>query len=130
MSSIRFSDMPSAEPLEKVVELPLESVEEQGTVIVHCRYNGDGAIRIWQSTFLLDRGSNHRSKLLHAENITIYPVWTLIEGFSGISFTLYFEALPKGCTLFDLHEIIPQPGGFFVEGISRNNEDVYRVRIA
>src|SRR5688572_9756955 len=107
MTPIIFSNNPSPETIEKVVEMPLESVEEQGIVIVHCRYNGDGAIRIWQSTFLLDRTSNHRSKLLHVENITIYPVWTLIEGNSGLSFTLYFEALPKSCQLFDLHEIIP-----------------------
>ena len=124
-----LSNTPVSEPLEKTVDLPLTSSEEKGIVIVHCRYHGDGAIRIWQSTFLLDRGSNHRSKLLHVENISIYPVWTLIEGHSGISFTLYFEALPKECKLFDLHEIIPQPGGFFVEGIPRNNQDVYRIVI-
>ncbi len=124
-----MSHFPVEVPLEKVVTMPVESLEEQGIVIVHCRFSGEGAIRVWQSTFLLDRGSNHRSKLLHVENITLYPVWTFIEGSSGISFTLYFEALPKSCKLFDLHEIIPQAGGFFVEGIPRNNHDVYRIVI-
>ncbi len=113
---------------EKTVELELPSMEEQGIVIVHCRYNGEGAIRIWQSTFLLDHSGDHRSKLLHVENVTINPVWTFIAG-SGISFTLYFEGLPKSCKIFDLHEIIPQPGGFFIPGIARNDEDVYSVII-
>lgn len=117
-----------AEPATVTIDMPLVSMEEQGVIIVHCRFEGQGAIRVWQSTFLLDRGSNHRSKLLHVENITLYPVWTFLEG-SGISFTLYFEALPGSCKLFDLHEIIPQQGGFFVQGIARNNEDVYRVVI-
>lgn len=113
---------------EKAVELQLPLMEEQGIVIVHCRFNGDGAIRIWQSTFLLDRTGDHRSKLIHVENITISPVWTFIDG-EGISFTLYFEGLPKSCKVFDLHEIITQPGGFFIPGIARNNEDVYSVKI-
>ena len=117
------------ETIEQVVEVPKELVEEQGIVIVHCRYSGGGVIRVWRSTFLLDHSSNHRSKLLHVENISLYPLWTPIEGNSGLNFTLYFEALPKSCTKFDLHEIIPQPGGFFVEGIVRNELDIYRVEI-
>jgi hypothetical protein len=130
-SIISVQGVIAAEPetIEQIVEIPKELVEEQGIVVVHCRYSGGGLIRVWRSTFLLDHSSNHRSKLLHAENISLYPVWTPIEGNSGLNFTLYFEALPKGCTKFDLHEIIPQSGGFFVEGITRNDLDVYRVEI-
>ena len=117
------------ETVEQTVEFPKELVEEQGIVIVHCRYSGGGLIRVWRSTFLVDHDSNHRSKLLHAENISLYPVWTQIDGNSGLNFTLYFEALPKSCTKFDLHEIITQSGGFFVEGIVRNEIDIYRVEI-
>lgn len=117
------------EVLEKVIEVPLTEVEEKGIVIVHCRFEGEGALRIWRSTFLVDSNSNHRSKLLHAENIALAPQWLLISGTSGHSFTLYFEALPKSCTVFNLHEIIPQPDGFLITGIARNNIDVYRLNI-
>ena len=121
------TDIP--EPETKTLIVPLEYIEEQGIVIVHCRFQGGGAIRVWHSTFLIDRGSEHRSKLLHVENIALFPQWTIISENSGIRFTLFFEALPKSCTQFDLHEIISQPGGFFIEGIKRNELDVYQVEI-
>jgi len=95
---------------------------------VHCRYDGEGAVRIWRSTFLTDRNSNHRSRLLHAENITMYPHWTPVYS-GGHTFTLYFEALPGTCTVFDLKEVIPQDGGFYISSINRNEMDVYRVEI-
>jgi len=114
--------------IEKVIEVPLEKIEEQGIVVVHCRFDGDGAVRIWRSTFLIDSSSNHRSRLLHAENISLYPNWTLVSG-SGHTFTLFFEALPGSCKVFDLKEIIPQDGGFHVKRILRNETDIYRVMI-
>ncbi len=120
---------PDTEVVEKVVEVPLHEVEEKGIVIIHCHYSGGGAVRIWRSTFLFDTSSNIRSKLIHVENVSMAPQWTLVNEGKKHIFTLYFEGLPKGCALFDLHEIIPQPGGFFIPGISRNNEDVYRVEI-
>ncbi len=106
----------------------LTRLEEKGIVIVHGAFYGSGAIRIWSTTYLIDHTSGHRSRLLHAENISCAPVWTRV-GSNGIRFTLYFEALPSSCTRFDLHEIIPQPGGFLIPGIIRNQEDVYRVEI-
>jgi len=120
---------PAPEVVRKVVELPLTEAEEKGIVIVHCSFAGEGAIRIWKSTFLVDRLSNCKSKLLHTENISMAPQWTLIDSSKTYNFTLYFEGLKKSCKVFDLQEIIPQPGGFFIPAIIRNQEDVYRVQI-
>ncbi len=129
MEYINSHSAPEHEIVEKVVEVPLHDVEEKGIVIVHCNFIGEGAIRIWRSTYLVDRLNNCKSKLLHVENISMAPQWTLVDPAKGINFTLYFEGLKKSCRVFDLQEIIPQPGGFFIPSIVRNQEDVYRVGI-
>lgn len=101
-------------------------------VYVHCHYHNpydEMFIRIWRSTFLIDRVSGTRAKLVHAENISYAPVWTYIPGKQLYTFLLIFSALPKDCKVFDLMEDIPQAGGFFVSGISRNEQDVYHVTI-
>lgn len=111
---------------KKTVEL------EASHVYVHCYFNNtvkDMLIRIWKTTFLVDKSSSHRSKLVHAENISYAPQWTVIPENKLFQFLLIFEALPKGCELFDLLEDIPQPGGFFVDSIMRNKKDVYHVYI-
>ena len=48
-------------------------VEEQGMVIVHCSFSPamDVGIRIWKSTFLVDRVSGSKSHLLHPLNIIL-----------------------------------------------------------
>jgi hypothetical protein len=101
-------------------------------VYVHCHFDNrfkDMLLRVWRSTFLVDKASAYKSALVHAENITYAPQWTLIPDNTTYSFLLIFEALPKGCTLFDLVEEIPQPGGFFIADIQRNTRDVYHVWI-
>lgn len=100
----------------------LESEERQ--TIVHCTCGADYAYRIWPSTFLIEHDTGKRAKLITAFNITFAPQWTLND---GRGFTLIFEGLSKGCTTFDLKEIIPQEGGFEVLGILRNRADVYQV---
>jgi hypothetical protein len=105
---------------------------EESFIYVHCHYDNppEGSlIRIWKSTFLVDNATGARSQLVHAENISIAPQWTMIPGQSTFSFLLVFEALPKSCTLFDLFEEIPQPGGFHVKNIHRNEQDVYHIDI-
>lgn len=87
-------------------------------------------VRIWQSTFLIDKASGNKSTLVHAENITFAPVWTIVPKNFSYTFLLIFHALPKSCTVFDLVEQIPQPGGFFIPDIARNNTDVYHVKVA
>jgi hypothetical protein len=101
---------------------PLESEERQ--TIVHCTCGEEDAYRIWPSTFLIERESGRKAKLITAFNISFAPQWTLSD---GKGFTLIFEGLSKGCKVFDLIEEIPQAGGFEVRNIPRNNMDVYQV---
>jgi hypothetical protein len=105
---------------------------EDSFVYVHCHFKNEGGemlIRIWRSTFLIDRNSSARSELLHADNISFAPLWCVVPAHSTYSFLLIFSGLPKDCTSFDLIEDIPQAGGFFVSGIARNARDVYHVNI-
>lgn len=87
-------------------------------------------IRIWKSTYLFDKDSGHKSELLFSENITLFPYWTEVPPMKDFWFTLVFSSLPKDCTQFDLEEVIPESGGFFVKNIKRNSSDIYRVKIS
>lgn len=101
-------------------------------VYVHCYFQNewqDALVRIWKTTFLIDQGSGFKSALMHAENISIAPLWTLIPDNTTHNFLLIFEALPKSCSHFDLIEEIPQPGGFHVKNIQRNQKDVYHITL-
>ena len=101
-------------------------------VYVHCHFNNlweEMLIRIWKTTFLIDAASSARSSLIHAENISYAPQWTLIPDRQPFSFLLIFSGLPKSCVRFDLVETIPEPGGFFVKDIRRNEQDVYHVQL-
>lgn len=84
-------------------------------------------IRIWQTTFLIGKACDGKANLVHAENITYAPVWTLVPRNYEYVFLLIFTGLPKSCRSFDLVEEIPQPGGFFVSNIGRNETDVYHI---
>ncbi|MFZ6011317.1 MAG: hypothetical protein ACOYXT_13295 [Bacteroidota bacterium] len=108
------------------------STLEDSYVYVHCYFDNqwkEMLIRIWKTTFLVDNSSGSRSKLIHAENISFAPVWTLIPDKQVYTFLLIFSALPKSCQVFDLLEDIPQAGGFHIKGIGRNQTDVYHVSI-
>lgn len=108
-------------------------VLEASHVYVHCYFNSPGEemlIRIWRSTFLVDTDSGTRAPLVHVENISYAPQWTIMPNRGLFHFLLIFEGLPKACTQFNLLEDIPQAGGFFVEGIQRNKSDVYHIDIA
>ena len=101
-------------------------------VYVHCYFENewkDALVRIWKTTFLIDRGGGTKSALIHAENISIAPLWTLISDNKTHTFLLIFEALPKSCKQFDLVEEISLPGGFHVTNISRNQQDVYHIEV-
>ena len=106
----------------------LHQFKEEAQVIVHCSYTGtlfDDKIRIWKSTFLYAKNSRHKSKLVHFENIPMYPIWKKVNIGQTVNFTLIFTGLPKHCKQFDLIEYIPEPGGFIIKNIERNNSDVY-----
>ena len=108
------------------------STVEDSFVYVHCYFENqsdDMLIRIWRSTYLIDRASGSRSELVHAENISYAPMWTMIPKKGTFSFLLIFSALPKDCLVFDLVEDIPQAGGFYIQGVKRNELDVYHVDI-
>lgn len=107
------------------------SAEEERQVIIHCfmYFPKGGGVRIWKSTYLRDKFSGHRSWLVNVFGVSLAPVWMLVEAGQTVHFTLTFEPLPSSCVLFDLVEDIPVQGGFFVENIVRNKEDVYRIRI-
>jgi hypothetical protein len=127
-----MSTLPKESPLIETAIAEKTVVLEQSHVYVHCYFNNtvkDMLIRIWKTTFLIDKASAHRSKLVHVENISYAPQWTIVPVDGLFQFLLIFEALPKGCEIFDLLEDIPQPGGFFVAGIMRNKKDVYHVFI-
>lgn len=105
---------------------------EESYVYVHCSFpipSPNMLIRIWKTTFLRDCHSSGKSELIHAENISYAPEWTMTPPKGTYSFLLIFSALPKSCTLFDLVEDIPQPGGFLVRNIQRNKTDVYRIAL-
>jgi len=121
----------SADRPEVSTETEIDVLQESH-VYVHCYFNNtarDMLIRIWKTTYLVDSGSGARSKLVHAENISFAPEWTMVPDKKEFRFLLIFDALPRACTSFDLIEDIPQAGGFQVEGILRNKSDVYHVNI-
>jgi hypothetical protein len=122
---------PAVKLEDKLKDEVLSQIHEEGMVIVHCTYSVeiDSYIRIWKSTFLIDKASGDRSNMHHAENITIAPEWTYVPEGKSYRFTLIFAPLPKSCEFFDLLEDIPLAGGFFVQNIKRNKSDVYHVTI-
>lgn len=121
------------EPVRQTYALDetLTEVREERQVIVHCSLidaEPGMLVRIWPSTYLVDCHTGNRAALIHAENISTAPLWTRLSG-NSYNFTLVFSALPAGCVMFDLREIIPEPGGFEVTHILRNHSDVYRVEL-
>lgn len=116
----------------KIIKDAKRQSQVERQVIVHCSFepgDWDTKLRIWKSTFLRDRESSHKSKLLNAFNISFFPEWKFIEGGKASRFTLVFSALPKRCKSFDLFEDIPERGGFYSDPISRNKSDVYFIDI-
>ena len=105
---------------------------EDSFVYVHCHFENtsdDMLIRIWRTTFLIDKNSATRSQLVHAENISVAPQWTMIPRKGDFTFLLIFGGLPKSCLVFDMIEEIAQPGGFHIKSIKRNETDVYHIDI-
>ena len=104
----------------------------ESLVVVHCSYTSAGfmdLIRIWPTTYLIDQGSSHKSKLVHAENVSIAPIWTRLAYGETRVFTLIFSGLPKSCSVFDFIESVPEPNGFEIRNIKRNGSDVYFVEV-
>ena len=131
---IRIIERPLVDIAPEILERTKASVDESGQVVLHFLYEVydplGSAIRIWPTTYLFDVGSDHRSELVHFENITLYPEWTPCKGYSQNHFTLIFSGLPKSCNHFDFIELCNGSGGeFMVTGIERNPSDVYFLKI-
>lgn len=130
------------EVAEPEIKIPKPKISEElktfpdfeSQVIVHGYFKNAGEwpelIRIWSTTFLIPHNSFHKSRLVHFENITLFPYWTPIQVGTTHRFTLIFGSLPKSCVLFDLVEEIPQSGGFEIRNIHRNKSDVYEISFA
>ncbi len=127
-----------ANPMAVFTEAPAEissvaiaSLEDSHVYVhCHCRHSVEGLlIRIWKTTFLNDISSGSKSSLIHTENISMAPQWTMIPASQPYSFLLIFTRLPHDCRAFDFVEEIPQPGGFSVRNIPRNETDVYHIDI-
>lgn len=137
MPIIEIEDISEVKPkikIDKAVRKKLlKQVDEESQVVMHCSFTGDlsgNLLRVWKTTFLHSFGSSHRSKLIHAENITFAPNWMHVYGGQKVNFTLIFSGLPKDCKYFDLIEITPTMRGFLVKNIARNNLDVYSVNLS
>jgi hypothetical protein len=116
------------EPEVQMDVQPDEHVERQ--VTVHCSVScvpGMG-VRIWPSTYLVTEDGT-KIELVHWLKISMAPEWTRVLGFEDYQFTLIFQGLPNSCKVFSLQEIIPEPGGFYVRDIKRNESDVYHVTL-
>lgn len=135
MSEIKTLEIPVVRPRVEIDAKTKRKLkvhkQEESQVVVHCVYHSENSsrIRLWKTTYLLPHDSSFKAKLVHAEGIDIYPEWSYLELNEIRSFTLYFSALPKSCKSFDLHEIIPEPGGFRATNIRRNYADVYHIKI-
>lgn len=110
-----------------------EQFEQEKQVIVHCcfqnNYTLGNLVRIWPSTFLEDKFTGYRSKLIFWENIAVFPYWTDIPPVKEYCFTLVFSGLPKECKLFDFVEEVMHGSGFLVTDIERNESDVYTLKL-
>ena len=136
MDNKNFPIRPIPKTKPEVGTAVLESIGphtlEEGCVYVHCRCANRGndlLVRIWKTTYLVDHHSGAKPQLLHADNITLAPQWLLVPKGATHHFLLVFGGLPKTCTRFDLIEEIPQPGGFEIRNIGRNETDVYHIDI-
>ena len=110
-----------------------EQFEQEKQVIVHCcfqnNYTLGNLVRIWPSTFLVDKFTGYRSKLIFWENIAVFPYWTDIPPVKEYCFTLVFSGLPKECKVFDFVEEVMHGSGFLVTDIERNESDVYTLKL-
>ena len=102
------------------------TVLEERTTIVHCILLEDSFIRIWPTTYLVQE-DGVRKPMIQAFDIVAYPNWKLVP--AGHRFTLVFEGLDRGCTVFELIEDIPEPGGFRSGPLQRNQSDVYSLEV-
>lgn len=105
----------------------------EGQVTIHISFTNhvpvNQLLRIWKTTYLFDKDSSNKSKLIQHYNISFYPKWMIVNFRQTLTFTLVFSALPRSCKHFELIEQIPEPGGFVFKNIARNSSDVYHLTL-
>ena len=84
-------------------------------------------ICISPNTYLITDEGSPKSKLLHAENITVWPNGTLLPIDKTHTFVLIFGALPKSCKFFEVVMKRPDDRSTVLAGFKRNEADIYRV---
>jgi hypothetical protein len=107
-------------------------IDHEAQIVIHFTFKGRmpaDKVRIWRTTYLIADNCKHIAQLVHAENISFYPDWTFVKTNQVVHFTLIFKSLPSKYKWFDLHEQIPEKGGFFIPNIERNNTDVYHLEV-
>lgn len=123
---------PKIEIAPELLAMTKTLIQAESQVVIHCLitapWYSEIGVRIWPTTYLYDHHSSHESELVHFENISAYPEWTMVQPGKSSFFTLFFSGLPKSCTTFDLKEEIPELEGFEVLAIKRNETDVYYVK--
>ena len=114
----------------KLLSEAFAAAREAAHVRVHCHIPPSDDIGPWwiqRTTWLVDRHSNHRSRLLHSEGMPHPPAAREGTAFREVGFLLLFEPLPACCVLFDLVEETPDDFPFHAMGLVRNDQDIYRV---
>jgi hypothetical protein len=114
----------------------LKQTERERQIILQCTIlpgtlsGAVGPVRIWPTTYLIDRENNYRSQLIAVWNISLYPDWHPVPDKHKLHrITLVFSGLHQNCKQFDLVEDIPEKGAFVVRNITRNQLGVYEVQI-
>jgi hypothetical protein len=110
------------------------AVESQ--TIIHCKikafemFQHCGWANISPNTYLINRLSNERLKLIYAENIPHAPHRHFFRHPNDtLYFTLLFQKIPETWTTFCLYEETAMGDGFFVGEVPKNKSGIYRIRI-
>lgn len=132
--SVTIIDKPKVDIAPDLLHELMTKSEEMGQVVLHFLYSSGfwgSRIRIWPTTYLYDQHSEHRSDLVHTDEITMFPTWTDVEPLQQHYFSLIFSGLPKSCVIFDfIEECNNQGNEFQVKNILRNNSDIYFFRMS
>lgn len=124
---------PAVEISEETREKLLSLICDERQVIIHCKLFNPypwAYARIWETTYLIDHETDHRSRLLYVDGIPKFPYSTEMAMGATLYFTLIFSALPKFCTTFKFLEQTAGKIGFHVPMIKRNTADVYNIDLS
>ncbi len=110
------------------------SAESQ--TIIHCKIKAyviapyGGWANISPNTYLINRQSNERLKLIYSENIPYAPHRHFFRNTHDcLIFTLVFQKIPETWTSFCLYEEADFGDGFYVGEVPKNKSGVYRIRV-